>query len=77
MPCPARCADEVYAEVKKQAKDAVLVSIDKERDGEQIDRSLLKNVLGIFIEARMPCRRRCPAGLHGRVRAVLMGRQGV
>ena len=46
------CADDVYMEVKKKAKDAILAAIEVERDGEQIDRSLLKNVLGIFIEAR-------------------------
>ena len=39
-------------EVKKKAKDAILAAIEQERDGEQIDRSLLKNVLGIFIEVR-------------------------
>ena len=37
-------------EVKKTAKDAMLAAIEQERDGDQIDRSLLKNVLGIFIE---------------------------
>lgn len=37
-------------EVKKKAKDAMLAAIEQERDGDQIDRSLLKNVLGIFIE---------------------------
>jgi cullin 1 len=51
---PALRADDVYGEVKQQAKDAILAAIDKERDGEQIDRSLLKNVLGIFIEVRTP-----------------------
>lgn len=40
-------------EVKKKAKDAMLAAIEKERDGDQIDRSLLKNVLGIFIEVGM------------------------
>ena len=43
-------ADDVYMEVKKKAKDAMLAAIEQERDGDQIDRSLLKNVLGIFIE---------------------------
>lgn len=51
--CRAR-ADDVYMEVKRKAKDAILAAIESERDGEQIDRSLLKNVLGIFIEARAP-----------------------
>ena len=40
-------------EVKKLAKDAMLAAIEKERNGDQIDRSLLKNVLGIFIEVGM------------------------
>ena len=40
-------------EVKKKAKDAMLVAIEQEREGDQIDRSLLKNVLGIFIEVGM------------------------
>ena len=31
----------------------VHVQIDKEREGEQIDRALLKNVLGIFVEIGM------------------------
>ena len=46
-------ADDVYMEVKKAAKDAMLAAIEKERNGDQIDRSLLKNVLGIFIEVGM------------------------
>ena len=44
-------ADEVYVEMKKKAKDAILALVEKERDGEQIDRTLLKNVL-----VRGPCR---------------------
>jgi cullin 1 len=48
-----QCADEVYMELKGRAKDAVLMAIEKERDGEQIDRVLLKNVLAIFIEVGM------------------------
>ena len=46
-------ADDVYTQVKLKAKDAMLVAIEQEREGEQIDRSLLKNVLGIFIEVGM------------------------
>ncbi|MCO5610800.1 hypothetical protein L7F22_065041 [Adiantum nelumboides] len=45
--------DLVYQEVKHNAKEAVIVLIDKEREGEQIDRALLKNVLGIFVEIGM------------------------
>ena len=45
--------DLVYAELKTAAKDAVLALVDKERDGEQIDRALVKNALGIFVEMGM------------------------
>ncbi|KAJ6703705.1 CULLIN [Salix viminalis] len=45
--------DLVYQEVHSQAKDAVLDVIGKERDGEQIDRALLKNVLDIYVEIGM------------------------
>ncbi|GJZ80517.1 cullin-1-like protein [Tanacetum coccineum] len=45
--------DSVYEETKGKAKDAVIVLINKEREGEQIDRALLKNVLGIFVEIGM------------------------
>lgn len=40
----------VYEEVKSSVKDAVLALINKEREGEQINRALLKKVLGIFVE---------------------------
>ncbi|XP_062230758.1 cullin-1-like isoform X1 [Phragmites australis] len=40
----------IYQEIKGQVKDAVIALIDKEREGEQIDRALLKNVLDIFVE---------------------------
>lgn len=45
--------DDVYREVKTQARAAILQLIEKEREGEQVDRALLKNVLGIFIEVGM------------------------
>ncbi|KAJ4727625.1 cullin 1 [Melia azedarach] len=45
--------DLVYTELKDKAKDAVITLIDKEREGEQIDRALLKNVLDIFVEIGM------------------------
>jgi cullin 1 len=45
--------DLVYAEMKVNVKDAVIALIDREREGEQIDRALLKNVLGIFVEIGM------------------------
>jgi cullin 1 len=45
--------DLVYAKLKTVAKDAVLALVDKERDGEQVDRALIKNALGIFVEMGM------------------------
>ncbi|KAH7578399.1 hypothetical protein JRO89_XS01G0376900 [Xanthoceras sorbifolium] len=45
--------DLVYIELKDKAKDAIIALIDKEREGEQIDRSLLKNVLDIYVEIGM------------------------
>ena len=39
--------------LQSKAKDAILTLIEKERDGQQIDRAMLKNVLGIFIEVGM------------------------
>ncbi|XP_049407933.1 cullin-1-like [Solanum stenotomum] len=41
--------DLVYEELKDKARDAVIVLIEQEREGEQIDRGLLKNVLDIFV----------------------------
>ncbi|MQL80010.1 hypothetical protein Taro_012440 [Colocasia esculenta] len=40
----------VYQEMKGQVRSAVISLIDNEREGEQIDRALLKNVLDIFVE---------------------------
>ncbi|CAJ2632066.1 unnamed protein product [Trifolium pratense] len=45
--------DLVYMDVRANARKAVIEIIDKEREGEQIDRSLLKNVLDIFVEIGM------------------------
>ncbi|KAJ1412646.1 Winged helix-like DNA-binding domain superfamily [Sesbania bispinosa] len=45
--------DLVYMEVRANTRKAVITLIDKEREGEQIDRSLLKNVLDIFVEIGM------------------------
>ncbi|KAE8665461.1 Cullin-2 [Hibiscus syriacus] len=45
--------DLVYMEVHEKVRDAVIALIDKEREGEQIDRALLKNVLDIFVEIGM------------------------
>lgn len=46
-------ADDVYSDMKRKARDAMLKLIELEREGEQIDRTLLKNILGIFQEVGM------------------------
>ncbi|XWS39052.1 hypothetical protein CRYUN_Cryun18bG0017000 [Craigia yunnanensis] len=43
----------VYQELNANVRDAVISLIDQEREGEQIDRALLKNVLDIFVEIGM------------------------
>ncbi|KAI3443144.1 uncharacterized protein J3R85_000033 [Psidium guajava] len=45
--------NEVYQELKVKVRDAVISLIDQEREGEQIDRALLKNILDIFVEIGM------------------------
>lgn len=45
--------DLVYVEIKKKTKDALLRLIEREREGELVDRALIKNILGIFIEVGM------------------------
>nr|VDD16724.1 unnamed protein product [Brassica rapa] len=45
--------DRVYLEVQVNAKDVVIALIHKEREGEQIDRELLKNVLDVFVQSGM------------------------
>eukprot|EP00245_Coleochaete_scutata_P004099 TRINITY_DN16351_c0_g1_i1.p1 TRINITY_DN16351_c0_g1~~TRINITY_DN16351_c0_g1_i1.p1 ORF type:complete len:743 (+),score=208.68 TRINITY_DN16351_c0_g1_i1:174-2402(+) len=45
--------DLVYQEMKHNVKDAVVALINREREGEQVDRALLKNELGIFVEIGM------------------------
>ncbi|CAN6551396.1 unnamed protein product [Malus baccata var. baccata] len=45
--------DLVYQELKPKVRSAVISLIDQEREGEQIDRALLKNVLDIFVEIGM------------------------
>ncbi|GJV25330.1 chaperonin-like protein [Tanacetum coccineum] len=42
--------DSVYEETKGRAKDAVISLINQEREGKQIDRALLNNVLGIYVK---------------------------
>ncbi|KAL3380260.1 hypothetical protein AABB24_000747, partial [Solanum stoloniferum] len=43
----------VYQELNGKVRDAVISLIDQEREGEQIDRALLKNVLDIYVEIGM------------------------
>ncbi len=43
----------MFVEIKKKTKDAVLLLVEKERESELIDRALVKNILGIFIELGM------------------------
>ncbi|KAI9122840.1 hypothetical protein K1719_005729 [Acacia pycnantha] len=43
----------VYKEINGKVRDAVISLIDQEREGEQIDRALLKNALDIFVEIGM------------------------
>lgn len=45
--------DQVYADVKRNARSAVLKLIEREREGELIDKMLLKNILDIYIEVGM------------------------
>ncbi|KAI7982239.1 Cullin-1 [Camellia lanceoleosa] len=45
--------DLVYQELKGKVRDAVITLIDQEREAEQVDRALLKNILGIFVEIGM------------------------
>ncbi|KAL2535560.1 Cullin-1 [Forsythia ovata] len=45
--------DLVYQELRSKARDAVITLINQEREGELIDRALLKNVLDIFVEIGM------------------------
>ncbi|KHN02982.1 Cullin-1 [Glycine soja] len=45
--------DLIYKELNGKVRDAVISLIDQEREGEQIDRALLKNVLDIFVEIGM------------------------
>ncbi|PON62449.1 Cullin, N-terminal [Trema orientale] len=46
-------SDLVYKELNAKVRDAVISLIDQEREGEQIDRALLKNVVDIFVEIGM------------------------
>ncbi|XP_006279064.2 putative cullin-like protein 2 [Capsella rubella] len=45
--------DLVYREMHSTAKEAVLALIHKEREGEKIDRELVKSVLDIYVEIGM------------------------
>ena len=45
--------DLVYREIKVTTRVVVIGLINKEREGEQIDRTLMKNVINIFVEIGM------------------------
>ncbi|CAI9115589.1 OLC1v1016524C1 [Oldenlandia corymbosa var. corymbosa] len=45
--------EKVYAILNEKVRDAVISLIDQEREGVQIDRALLKNVIDIFVEIGM------------------------
>jgi len=40
----------VYYKIRGKTKDALMRLIEREREGELVDRALIKNILGIFIE---------------------------
>ena len=42
--------ESVYAQLKGSIKDAALQLVERERLGEQVDRPLVKNVAGLFVE---------------------------
>ncbi|KAK1385178.1 Cullin-1 [Heracleum sosnowskyi] len=48
-----RFRDMVYKELKSKARDAVITLINKEREGEQIDRAILKSITDIVIRVGM------------------------
>ncbi|KAF5177369.1 Cullin-1 [Thalictrum thalictroides] len=41
---------KVYEKIKVQVRNVILSLIDREREGEQIDRSVVKNMLSMFVE---------------------------
>ncbi|PON72672.1 Cullin, N-terminal [Parasponia andersonii] len=45
--------DLVYGKVKDKARDIAMVMIDKEREGERIDRCLMKSVVELFVAMGM------------------------
>ena len=42
----------MYHDIKGRARAAILANMEREREGDQIDRALLKNTLEIFQEVR-------------------------
>ncbi|TMW89544.1 hypothetical protein EJD97_017038 [Solanum chilense] len=48
--------DQVYQELNGKVRDAVISLINQEREGEQIDRALLRNVLNIYVKLGMGLR---------------------
>ncbi|XP_015083047.1 cullin-1-like isoform X1 [Solanum pennellii] len=45
--------DQVYQELNGKVRDAVISLIDQEREGEKIDRALVKNVMKVYVEMGM------------------------
>nr|XP_009773993.1 PREDICTED: cullin-1-like [Nicotiana sylvestris] len=45
-----RVTNQVYGEMNDRVRDTVISLIDREREGEQIDEALVKNVLDIYVE---------------------------
>lgn len=48
--CPALNADLVYKDINMKTCASLLKLVEREREGELVDRALIKNILGIFIE---------------------------
>ncbi|KAI3469405.1 hypothetical protein Pfo_026068 [Paulownia fortunei] len=49
----------VYGEIKDQVSDAIMSLIDRERDGEQIDQAMVKEVLKIYEEIGEDALKQC------------------
>ncbi|GAV85847.1 Cullin domain-containing protein [Cephalotus follicularis] len=45
--------DLVYGEMNDQVRDALITVINRERNGEQIDQAVMKNILAIYVEFGM------------------------
>jgi len=47
------CLLSIFVSLAELTLTLLVIQIDQEREGEQIDRALLKNVLGIYVEIGM------------------------